>query len=580
MLQRFRASLKTFRVRIIAIVALCWLLPMLVLGVYMSGVFVDALRAKTEQALRSGLIHAEDLTIREIERVLKKSKDITYDEVIFNNYSGFREGTLDYESFYTSSRSYWQRMFQREQVMPFTAFFFIDEPWRMVYTADDAAQVRTFSDEALPLILNLGEELDTRSRFAYVNDRLYLVRNLFNRRLERFGMAVLGLNADMLLSPLLDTNTLWEGKADIILDEYVHTANIDHPFYDEDYRPGLLEEDDNISYSQRVKTSDYQLTYRVRLDHSIVFGQLDEYYHLLWILILLLIPLAGLIMLFIHRRMTKPLARLSSATRQMAQGELGVTVPMQGPDEIGSLGRSFNAMSLQIQHLIDKSYREELALRDARISALQSRINPHFMNNALEMINWQARMEGAETVSQMIEALSILINAALDRTDERTVPLYSELEVADAYFFFIKQRFAGRVSIEKNFDDSLLEWHVPRLIIQTLLENAVEHGIAPAGGGAIRLHAYVKNELLYIDICNNGKLLSAQEQEKIAALLKDVGTDQSEHIGIRNVSLRLNLIYHGEAGLDISSDENGDTRARIHIPIDQSYGEFPQRSVT
>ena len=218
MLQRFRAGLKTFRVRIIAIVALCWLLPMLVLGVYMSGVFVEALRAKTEQALRSGLIHAEDLTVREIERVLKKSKDITYDEVIFNNYSGFREGTLDYESFYTSSRSYWQRMFQREQVMPFTAFFFIDEPWRMVYTADDAAQVRTFTDQALPLILNLGEELDTRSRFAYVNDRLYLVRNLFNRRLERFGMAVLGLNADMLLSPLLDTNTLWEGKADIILD--------------------------------------------------------------------------------------------------------------------------------------------------------------------------------------------------------------------------------------------------------------------------------------------------------------------------------------------------------------------------
>lgn len=578
--QRLRASLKTFRVRIIAIVALCWLLPMLVLGVYMSGVFVDALKTKTEQALQSGLIHAEDLTIREIERVLKKSKDVTYDEEIYNNYSGYREGTLDYEGFYTSSRSYWQRMFQREQVMPFTTFFFLDEPWRMVYTAEDAAQVRTFIDEALPIMLNLGETLDTRSRFAYVNDRLYLVRNLYNRRLERFGMVVLGLDADMLLSPLLDANTLWNGKADIILDEYVHTADIEHPFDSEDFRPGLLEEDGNISFSQRVKTSDYQLTYRVRLDHSIVFGQLDEYHHLLWILILLLIPLAGLIMLFIHRRMTKPLARLSSATRQLAQGELGVTVPMQGPDEIGTLGRSFNTMSLQIQHLIDKSYREELALRDARISALQSRINPHFMNNALEMMNWQARMDGAESVSQMIEALSTLINAALDRTDERTVPLYSEMEVADAYFFFIRQRFTGRVSIEKDFDDSMLEWHVPRMIIQTLLENAVEHGIAPAGGGIIRLHAYVKSELLYIDVRNNGKLLSPGEQEKISALLNDVGPTQSEHMGIRNVSLRLSLIYHGEAGLSITSDENGDTLARIHIPIDQSYGKSPQRSIT
>ena len=577
--RRLMSSLKTFRVRIIVIVALCWLLPMLVLGVYMSSIFVDALKIKTEQALQSGLLHAEDLTISEVERVLKKSKDITYDEIIYENYISYQEGKIDYEGFYTASRSYWQKMFQREQVMPFTAFFFLDEPWRMLHTADDAAQVQRFNEAVKPSILLLSTALDTRSRFACIDDNLYLVRNLYNRHLEPFGMVVLGLNADILLSPLLNSDTIWQGKADIILDEYIHIADNTHPFVYADYRPGLLEEDRSISYSRRVKTSDYQLTYRVRLDQSIVFGQLNEYYHLLWILIMLLIPLAALIMMFIHRRMTKPLARLSAATQQMAQGELGVTVPMQGADEIGSLGRSFNTMSLQIQHLIDKSYREELALRDARISALQSRINPHFMNNALEMMNWQARIKGAQSVGQMIEALSTLINAALDRTDERTVPLYSELEVADAYFFFIKQRFAGRVSIEKSYDDSMLEWQVPRLIIQTLLENAVEHGIAPAGGGVIRLEAYVKGELLYIDVRNNGKLLSPQEQEKVNGLLNNIKGSNSEHIGIQNVILRLNLIYHGEAGLAIYADENGETLARIHIPIDQSYGESPQRSV-
>lgn len=578
MLQRLLNSLKTFRVRIILIVALCWLLPMLVLGVYMSGIFVDALKTKTEQALQSGLIHAEDLTVREIERVLKKSKDVTYDEVVYNNYNDYIEGKTDYEGFYTLSRSYWQRMFQREQSMPFTAFFLLDEPWRMVHTANDASEVRGFIDNAMTYILRLGKTLDTRSRFVHANNKLYLVRNLFNRRLERFGMVVLGLKAESLLSPLLDSDTLWKGKADIQLDEFTHIADEDHPFDYSNYSPGLLEEDGSISYSQRIKTSDYQMTYRVRLDQSEVFGQLNEYYRLLRILILLLIPLAGLIMMFIHRRMTKPLARLASATEQMARGELGITVPMQGPDEIGGLGRSFNAMSMQIQELIDISYREGLALRDARISALQSRINPHFMNNALEMMNWQARMEGAESVSQMIEALSTLINAALDRSDERTVPLYSEMEVADAYFFFIKQRFAERISIVKSLDNSLLEWHVPRLIIQTLLENAVEHGIAPAGGGIIRLHAYVQDELLYIDVRNNGKLLSIAEQERINALLNDASRDQSEHIGIRNANLRLNLIYHGEAGLTICSDENGETLARIHLPLDQSYGESVKRN--
>ena len=579
MRQRLVDSLKTFRVRIILIVALCWLLPMLVLGVYMSGIFVDALKAKTEQALQSGLIHAEDLTLREIERVLKKSKDVTYDEVVYANYTNYQDGIVDYEGFYTASRSYWQRMFQREPSMPFTAFFLLDEPWRMIHTADEAGEVRAFIDHAMTQILRLGKTLDTRSHFVAINDKLYLARNLFNRRLERFGMVVLGIKAEALLSPLLDPGSLWQGKVDILLDDYVYTADETQPLDYDSYQQGLLEENGSISYSRRIKTSDYQLTYRVRLNQSDVFGQLDMYYQLLWALILLLIPLAALIMMFIHRRMTRPLARLSKATRQMARGELGITVPMQGPDEIGSLGRSFNAMSLQIQELIDASYREGLALRDARISALQSRINPHFMNNALEMMNWQARMEGAQSVGQMIESLSILINASLDRSDERTVPLYSELEIADAYFFFIKQRFAQRIRIEKLYDDALLEWHVPRLIIQTLLENAVEHGIAPAGGGTIRLHIYVQGETLFVDVRNDGKLLSKQELEKISELLNEVNRDQSDHIGIRNVNLRLKLIYHGDAGLTIRSDENGDTLARIHLPLDQSYGETRQRSL-
>lgn len=566
MLQRLKAALKTLRARFIVIVALCWLLPMMILGIYMSGSFMEALKAKTEQALQSGLVHAEDLVVKEIERVLKKSKDITYDEVIYNNYTAYKNGTLDYESFYAASRSYWQRLFQRERSMPFTAFYFLDEPWRMVYTSASAAMVRTFNENVKPDLLLLGETLDTRSRFASVEGRLYLVRNLYNRKLERFGMAVMEIEPGSLFAPLTDPASIWQGKTDIKLDDFELTSNDTLPQVQEDAPLGLLENKGSITYTGRRASSDYHLSYRVSLDRSLIFGQLDQYYRLLWLLIALFIPSAALIMVLIHRWMTRPLARLAKASRQMAEGELGVTVAIQGPDEIGALGRSFNAMSSRIKQLIDRSYKEELALRDARISALQSRINPHFMNNALEMMNWQARMEGSESVGQMIEALSTLLNAALDRSNQRTVPLRFELEVADAYFYFIRQRFAQRVRIEKNIDSSLLERPVPPMAIQTLIENAVEHGISPAGGGTVRLNVYEKDHLLIIEVRNDGTPLDSQQQEKINTLLTGAEDAQDGHLGLRNVSQRLKLIYHGQASLTVRAAQNGETLACMRIP--------------
>lgn len=562
---------RTLRVRLLAIVALCWLLPTLALGVYMSSVFFDALRTKTQQALVAGASHAEDLTIKEIERILKKSRDVTYDGQILEYYISYHEGEMRYEDFYIRCRTYWLKMFQRERMMSFTALILVDEPDIMTHTATNVNDVHAFKNVVLPYILEIGETLDTRSHFAFVDGKLFHVRNLYrlnNRQFERFGMLVLGLEPDMLLSPLLNEDMLWEGSADIILDEYVHIANPDYPFSLEAYRPGLYQEDGDLYYSQQVKTNDYTLTYRIRLDKAIVFGQINEYYQLIVILLLLLLPLEALIMLFIHRSLTRPLMRLAQAAQRMAGGELGITVPTQGKDEIGQVAMVFNGMSVQLEHLVEKSYKEELALRDARIAALQSRINPHFMNNALELMNWQARLEGAETVSQMIEAMSTLINAALDRTNEHTVPLQAEIEVADAYFFFIKQRFGDRVSIEKQLDASLQKVPVPHLSVQTLLENAVEHGINPAGGGVIRLEVYAQEGMLYIDVRNNGKTLTDADQENIRRLLEEDHTP-SGHLGIRNINLRLKLIYDNAAGLTLTRDEAGETLARISIPLRQ-----------
>lgn len=567
MKQKIRAGTQTIRMRIIAIVALCWLLPTLVLGVFMSRVFFSALREKTEHALVAEASYAKDLTVQEIERVLAKSRDVTYDGQILDNYAQSQAGVLRYDEFFVLCRTYWHRMFNRDQTMPFTACFFPEYPNMLIYTAEDADVVLRFIRRVLPEANRQSETLDTKSRYASIDGGLFHIRNLYNRRMERFGLIVLDVDPAVLLAPLLDTQSIWTGQADILLDDYEWLTDSENPLSLARYAPGLSGGDGDLYYADQAKIGDHLLTFRIRVDHSAIYGEAEAYSRLVLLLLVLLVPLEGLILLFVHRSLTQPLLNLARAAERLANGELGLTIPVHGDDEIGRVSTAFNAMSLQMRRMIDKSYREELALRDARISALQSRINPHFMNNALEMMNWQARMEGADTVSQMIEAMSILINATLDRADERTVPLDAEVEIADAYFFFIKQRFGERVSIQKQLDPRLSKVPVPRMIIQTLLENAVEHGISPAGGGIIRLHVYEKGGMLYIDVRNNGQPISPQAQQKIDALLsQEDRATPSEHMGIRNVSLRLRLLYHERAGLLLSSEAGGVTLARIYIP--------------
>ena len=92
-------------------------------------------------------------------------------------------------------------------------------------------------------------------------------------------------------------------------------------------------------------------------------------------------------------------------------------------------------MSARLQYQIDKIYTEELALKDARIMALQAQINPHFLNNALEIINWEARINENYKVSRMIENLSVMLEATMDRRHRRFITLEEEMSYVEAYLF-------------------------------------------------------------------------------------------------------------------------------------------------
>ena len=231
-------------------------------------------------------------------------------------------------------------------------------------------------------------------------------------------------------------------------------------------------------------------------------------------------------------------------------------------------------MSRRIADLIDKTYKEEIALRDARIQAMQSRINPHFINNALETLNWEARIEGSETMSQMVESLSVLLNAGMGRGNRRIVPLREEIEVSQAYFYFIGLRFGERLTTTCEVAPKLLDAQVPLMTIQPLLENAVEHGVAPSGGGAITLICEQAEDELRIRVLNTGKGITAEDRTRLNASLRG-NNQEGAHLGLANIANRLRLIYGENMRFVVYSDAENRTVAEIDLPLTIAKEDAP-----
>ncbi len=556
----------SLRFQMISIMLLCYLIPALLLGLFTQNV-LNSMRRKTEAALETAVEHAWTLTISKVERAIALARDAIYDGELADAFDRWHAGEIADAEYLRLSRAYMDRKYSREELFTFAAYFPVDRPEMYMYTRSGYQGAMAFLADMQSRVLTLGESLDTGSQFVESSGNIYLIRNLMNLKMERYGMLVLGIDRVEMFSALMALGDAWQGTVLFRLDDAGETGSSW-----EESKPGMSEEGTRIRYFQCSSADEYRLDFSLTLDKK---QQYREYYLfrcLMQVLQLLIIPLVLLLGWYLHKRIIHPIALLSSASKRIENGELGVTVPLKGEDELCQLGAAFSKMSQRIEELIDKTYKEEIALKDAQIQALQSRINPHFINNALEAINWEARMEKSETIPVMVSALSVLLGASMARQDRRLVTLKEEMEIADAYIYFVQQRFDDSLSFTRQLEEASLKCQLPLLTVQPVLENAVEHGIAPAGGGEISLSCTLAGSCARIEVINSGRPIASEDREKIDAALRGE-TSGGTHLGLANIADRLRLIYGGAAQIHVFSDTENRTVVRIDVPQSGSWRE-------
>lgn len=250
-------------------------------------------------------------------------------------------------------------------------------------------------------------------------------------------------------------------------------------------------------------------------------------------------------------------------------------------DELEVLAGAFNEMIDTIHDQMDRLQqdaimREQLrrtevenlrvtaALQASQMKLLQSRINPHFLFNTLNMITQTAHMEGAEETAEMMAVTAEMMRYNLGKTT-KAVTLRAEIQNTRNYVYIQRCRFGSRIAFDFDIDESCLDVEVPCLIVQPLVENAITHGVGPlVEGGRIAIRLFPREGLVWLEVSDNGQ---GMDPEQLAALRLSLAEEaESSHIGLHNVCQRLRLYFGDRLRFHVDSAPSGGTGVSIGIP--------------
>ncbi len=238
-------------------------------------------------------------------------------------------------------------------------------------------------------------------------------------------------------------------------------------------------------------------------------------------------------------------------------------------DEIGMLNRNFDQMTAQLHDLIQANYVNELLKKEAQLKALENQINPHFLYNTLESINWRAKALGAEDISTMAQSLGALLRVTLSEGSE-PFTLRRELELIRSYMSIMTFRFEERLNFSIDVPDELLALPFPKLTLQPLVENAIRYGLEENTEGCeIRIAARREGGDLRITVRNSGSAFEDRLLEKLRA--QELPT-HGHGIGLLNIDRRLALAYGEHYGLTLYN-ENDEAVACVVVPVEPAEKE-------
>ena len=301
-------------------------------------------------------------------------------------------------------------------------------------------------------------------------------------------------------------------------------------------------------------------------NNSQIYSVLYNFIIIVIITILLLSILYIFIVYVIVKQVTYPLYRLQAEMNKVKDLNYDVNRSKlkKGSKEIIQLDATFNEMMRRIRYLADKLLQEQENQRKSELKALQNQINPHFLYNTLDSIIYMIDKGENQKAEEMIVALSKFFRISISR-GKAIIPLKDEVEHVRNYLLIQKIRFGDQFTYSINVDPSLYQYSCIKLILQPLVENAIEHGLNDnESGGQIEIIGTQNESYIILKIKDNGYGISEDKLEQIYKSFHDDSIHQG--VGLKNVYQRIKIYYGEEADIKIDSLFDEGTIISIYIP--------------
>ncbi|EOQ35367.1 sensor histidine kinase [Butyricicoccus pullicaecorum] len=269
--------------------------------------------------------------------------------------------------------------------------------------------------------------------------------------------------------------------------------------------------------------------------------------------------------IYAYRGLLRPFAHTQQTLDRMAEGDLSVRMDAPEYQELAGMADTFNRMADTLTDLYQDAYKKGVLLRESEFKMLEAQINPHFIFNVLQVINLRCMEAGQKETSRMVTDLAGLLHGTIGKNGAPKVTFRQELAYVRYYLDLQKARFENALQYEIDYaDSSILDYYLPKLTIQPLVENSVVHGLEPKrGGGKVSVKIWEEDDSVYIRV----------EDDGVGFLQGAVSPGAHNHIALDNIRKRLELMYGTHGTFRMSSMPGTGTVVLIIIPIDKTEGE-------
>ena len=313
-----------------------------------------------------------------------------------------------------------------------------------------------------------------------------------------------------------------------------------------------------------INSTDWRMAWIV--PHASIMAQSRHVifqFALIYLLMAIVVLIIGLIL------SNTIVSRIKSLRNQMRQIKTERPKPLTllpGRDEVGELIETYNYMVGRINVLLDDTIEAAEELNNAKIKALRAQIDPHFLYNTLDMIKWLTKAGDSDKASEAIMALSRFYRLTLNRGN-LTAAVMAELEHVSLYIKLMNMRFDDKIEYLVDMPEDMLEYEIPLIIFQPIVENAIQHGIfeKPSKSGKIIITGWSDDDTLFFLISDDGIGMTAQQISSLMLTRTESKTDSG--IGVYNTHRRLQLMYdRDDCGLYYSSEYGKGTDVTFRIP--------------